>query len=170
MQKGTGTKAQMGCPAAGKTGTTDNFNDAWFVGLHAPPGQRRSGSATRTRCARCAACTAINVAGGTFPTQIWGAFMSQAKGSDCGEFPKPDDARRSSRRSTARTRSTGKAPSKDGDYSSGGGGGGGGTSAGGGGSSGYDPRLYADPPQAPPEHAAAAEPTRRRRRRRRRWR
>ena len=32
VQGGTGTAANVGCPAAGKTGTTDNFNDAWFVG------------------------------------------------------------------------------------------------------------------------------------------
>ena len=31
----------------------------------------------------------ISVAGGTFPTQIWGAFMRQAKGSDCRQFPQP---------------------------------------------------------------------------------
>ncbi len=32
VKSGTGTKAAIGCPAAGKTGTTDSFNDAWFVG------------------------------------------------------------------------------------------------------------------------------------------
>ena len=32
-RRGTGTRAQIGCPAAGKTGTTDSFNDAWFVGF-----------------------------------------------------------------------------------------------------------------------------------------
>ena len=32
IQSGTGTKANIGCPAAGKTGTTDNFNDAWYDG------------------------------------------------------------------------------------------------------------------------------------------
>ena len=30
--QGTGTRANIGCPSAGKTGTTDNFNDAWFDG------------------------------------------------------------------------------------------------------------------------------------------
>ena len=29
---GTGGRAQFGCPAAGKTGTTDSSKDAWFVG------------------------------------------------------------------------------------------------------------------------------------------
>ena len=33
VQQGTGTRANIGCPAAGKTGTTDNFNDAWFDGF-----------------------------------------------------------------------------------------------------------------------------------------
>jgi penicillin-binding protein 1A len=32
MQSGTGTHALIGCPAAGKTGTTDGNTDAWFVG------------------------------------------------------------------------------------------------------------------------------------------
>ena len=30
--RGTGTRAYFGRPAAGKTGTTENFGDAWFVG------------------------------------------------------------------------------------------------------------------------------------------
>ena len=33
VQAGTGTHAQIGCPAAGKTGTTDHITDAWFVGF-----------------------------------------------------------------------------------------------------------------------------------------
>ncbi|MBA2792978.1 MAG: glycosyl transferase, partial [Thermoleophilaceae bacterium] len=32
VQSGTGTRASYGCPAAGKTGTTDEGKDAWFVG------------------------------------------------------------------------------------------------------------------------------------------
>ena len=34
MQGGTGKRAQLnGYPAAGKTGTTDENTDAWFVGF-----------------------------------------------------------------------------------------------------------------------------------------
>ena len=32
VQHGTGTRANIGRPVAGKTGTTDNYHDAWFVG------------------------------------------------------------------------------------------------------------------------------------------
>ena len=42
IKEGTGyPNADIGRPAAGKTGTTSSFRDAWFVGLHA--GSRRRG-------------------------------------------------------------------------------------------------------------------------------
>ena len=145
VQKGTGTKAQIGCPAAGKTGTTDNFNDAWFVGY--TPNLATSvwvGYPNALREMR--AVHGISVAGGTFPAQIWGSYMNQAKGSDCNEFKKPSSSPQWSPFHGKNSR-TGKAGSGDGDTGSNGGGG---SSAGGGGYRGYDPRLYANPPQAPP--------------------
>ena len=32
LENGTGTPANLGRPAAGKTGTTDNYETAWFIG------------------------------------------------------------------------------------------------------------------------------------------
>jgi penicillin-binding protein 1A len=73
---GTGTAANIGRPAAGKTGTAQEWRDAWFAGfvpqLSAavwagfPQGQI---SMTGTRIG--------NVTGGSFPAQIWHGFMSQ---------------------------------------------------------------------------------------------
>jgi len=83
IQEGTGTAARTGCPAAGKTGTTDGFTDAWFVGYtpklstavwvgHAESRQSMPGAA-----------------GGVAAAPIWGNYMRQIKGSFCGEFPQP---------------------------------------------------------------------------------
>jgi penicillin-binding protein 1A len=84
VQQGTGTKAQIGCPAAGKTGTVDDFTDAWFVGY--TPRLATSvwiGHATDRRS------LGPGAAGGEVAAPIWGAYMKTAHGKYCGGFPKP---------------------------------------------------------------------------------
>lgn len=86
---GTGTKAKIGRPAAGKTGTAQNYQDAWFVGytpelstsvwVGHPEGQIPM---TKVH--------GIRVAGGTFPAQIWGKYMKKAlEDTPVSDFPKP---------------------------------------------------------------------------------
>jgi penicillin-binding protein 1A len=81
ISHGTGTAANIGRPAAGKTGTAENFQDAWFCG-YVP---------------QLAACVWIGypsaeiplydvegvqaVFGGSLPAEIWQGFMSQAVGA-----------------------------------------------------------------------------------------
>lgn len=86
IERGTGVGANIGRPAAGKTGTTSSFTDAWFVGytpslvtavwigndsnepMIYPGRQIGSGTAART----------------------WRAYMSEAvKGTPVEEFPRP---------------------------------------------------------------------------------
>jgi penicillin-binding protein 1A len=76
IERGTGRAAQIGRPAAGKTGTSQSFRDAWFVGYTADlaagvwlgnddstvmPGINGAG-----------------VTGGGLPARLWAAFMTQA--------------------------------------------------------------------------------------------
>ena len=75
---GTGKRAQVGEFAAGKTGTTENYGDAWFCGF----------IAEYTTCVwvgypdkvipMTTEYAGSPVAGGTWPTVIWHYFMSQA--------------------------------------------------------------------------------------------
>jgi penicillin-binding protein 1A len=84
VEGGTGTKAQIGCPAAGKTGTVDDFTDAWFVGF--TPRLATSvwvGHATDRRTLGAGA------AGGEVAAPIWGQYMKVAHGDYCGDFAKP---------------------------------------------------------------------------------
>lgn len=141
VQGGTGTAANIGCTAAGKTGTTDNFNDAWFVG-YTPhlasavwvgyPNALVSMSATRIGA----------VAGGTWPAMIWHDYMNVAKGDDCDSFPEPTEPAQFQPffGKYSRTGATGTGGYYDGT----------GTSAGGDDYTGYDPRLYESPPQDAP--------------------
>ncbi|MSW29925.1 MAG: hypothetical protein F2867_06490, partial [Actinobacteria bacterium] len=90
VEGGTGTGARIGQPAAGKTGTTENYRDAWFVGF------------------TCKLTTAVwvgfpdgtfmksvhgmSVTGGSFPATIWRKYMTVAtKGKSSCPFPYPTD-------------------------------------------------------------------------------
>src|SRR4051812_9107834 len=79
VQKGTGTHANFGCPAAGKTGTTDNFNDAWFVG-YTPDLASAVWVGYPNKLVEMRSVHGISVAGGTFPAQIWHDYMNVAHG------------------------------------------------------------------------------------------
>jgi penicillin-binding protein 1A len=88
VQQGTGTRANTGCPTAGKTGTTDNFNDAWFDG-YTPHLAAAVWVGYPDALREMRSVHGISVAGGTFPAEIWGKFMKVAKGPFCGDFPQP---------------------------------------------------------------------------------
>ena len=88
VTSGTGTSAQIGCPAAGKTGTTDNFNDAWFVG-YTPRMSTAVWVGYPNALVEMRSVHGISVAGGTFPAMIWHDFMNVAKGGFCGDFEQP---------------------------------------------------------------------------------
>src|SRR3954463_13215934 len=88
MKHGTGRAAQIGCPAAGKTGTTDTFRDAWFAG-YTPQVSTVVWVGYPHRSRPMTDVHGIKVAGATFPAQIWRDYMAVAKGGFCGKFPKP---------------------------------------------------------------------------------
>jgi penicillin-binding protein 1A len=87
-QRGTGTASQFGCGSvAGKTGTTNNFTDAWFDGM--VPGLTTAvwvGYPKTT--ASMTSVHGIEVFGGTFPAQIWHDFMQQVV-KKCDPWPQP---------------------------------------------------------------------------------
>jgi penicillin-binding protein 1A len=85
VQSGTGTAAGYGCPAAGKTGTTDEGKDAWFVG-YTPH------LSTAVWVGYPDAGIAMPGAqGGTYAAPVWHAFMVNAHGEDCDDFPEPEE-------------------------------------------------------------------------------
>lgn len=77
ISNGTASRARIGRPAAGKTGTSQNYRDAWFVG-YTPQlvtsvwvGYYQSETSMRS-------VNGVRGFGGTLAAPIWAAFMKQA--------------------------------------------------------------------------------------------
>lgn len=83
MEQGTGRAARIGRPAAGKTGTTSDYRDAWFVGY--TPDLIASvwvGNDDNSAMKK--------VTGSGVPAQAWRAFMMDAlKGKPVRALPEP---------------------------------------------------------------------------------
>ncbi len=93
VQSGTGTAAAIGRPngTAGKTGTSEDFGDAWFVGY--TPALATSiwmgYSDTRSRPLKNIKGVGV-VYGGTIPAQTWHNYMSEAlKDAPQADFAAP---------------------------------------------------------------------------------
>ncbi|MFP5352752.1 MAG: transglycosylase domain-containing protein [Actinomycetota bacterium] len=104
IQRGTAAAyGNIGRPAAGKTGTAQEYRDAWFVGytpdlvasvwVGYPEGSiemKPSCSGSINPCRPTRTISSGGVTGGSFPTQIWSAFMLQAlSGVPASSFPPP---------------------------------------------------------------------------------
>ena len=77
LHDGTGTRAYFGRPAAGKTGTTDDHTDAWFVG-YTPALSAAVWVGYPNATIEMFSVHGIAVSGGSFPAIIWNLFMSGA--------------------------------------------------------------------------------------------
>jgi len=74
--RGTGRAAQIeDQPAGGKTGTTEEFSDAWFVGF-TPQLATAVWMGNPVGRVKMLGVGGINVTGGSFPARAWGQFMT----------------------------------------------------------------------------------------------
>jgi penicillin-binding protein 1A len=82
LQYGTGKAAAIGQFAAGKTGTTSNYGDAWFVGWDSKYTVAVWVGYPNKLIPMTTAFNGDPVLGGTFPALIWHDFMTSALGID----------------------------------------------------------------------------------------
>ncbi len=142
VQSGTGTAANYGCPAAGKTGTTDEAKDAWFVGYTPEL------SAAVWVGYPDAGIAMPGAQGGTYAAPVWHAFMLPAHGDYCDDFPQPSEPADFSpffgKYASTGSRGTGQyyGPSTGGTTTD---------------QQQYDPRFYEQAPLDQPEPQAPAE-------------
>ncbi|MDI6716075.1 MAG: PBP1A family penicillin-binding protein [Actinomycetota bacterium] len=89
IRRGTGVRARINRPCAGKTGTASEYRDAWFCG-YTPELSAAVWVGYPNGQIPMLNVHGIRVAGGTFPAQIWAKFMSKAlSGLPIHDFSKP---------------------------------------------------------------------------------
>src|ERR1700727_1052116 len=84
VTSGTGTPANYGCPVAGKTGTANNLENAWFVGY-----------SPRMSTAVWVGYPQGNIPmndgfGGALAAPIWNEYMHDASSGYCGDWKAPE--------------------------------------------------------------------------------
>jgi penicillin-binding protein 1A len=87
IDHGTAAGSGIGCPNAGKTGTTSSNTDAWFIGI-----TPRLSTAVWVGYPNETQTLGSSVFGGTVAAPIWHDFMTVARGSFCGDWPPPKEA------------------------------------------------------------------------------
>ena len=89
LDHGTAAGMGIGCPAAGKTGTTSSFTDAWFIGF-TPSLSTAVWVGYPTETASMSAVPGYGeVFGATIPAPIWQQYMQGAVAGACEPFPPP---------------------------------------------------------------------------------
>jgi len=84
LEYGTAAGLGIGCPASGKTGTTEGQADVWFVGYtpHVSTAVWMGSPNDRTP---------MPGYGGTLAAPIWQDYMTVAATKPCDDFPEPQD-------------------------------------------------------------------------------
>ena len=86
LDSGTAAGYDIACPASGKTGTTEEQVDAWFVG-YTPY------VSTAVWTGNADSRIPLPGYGATLSAPIWNDYMDAwiAKFGDCGDYPEPED-------------------------------------------------------------------------------
>lgn len=80
VERGTGQQAKIGRPVAGKTGTSQEHRDAWFVGYTPELSAAVWVGYPLGAISMEPPLTPFTVTGGTWPAQVWSRFASVALG------------------------------------------------------------------------------------------
>lgn len=98
VERGTGTAARLGRPVAGKTGTAEDYGDAWFVGYTPQLVTAVWVGFVGGQIPMVPPRTPFRVAGGSWPTEIWHDFMAVAtEGLPVERFTEPERSALSAR-------------------------------------------------------------------------